>query len=411
MGRPGARRDAARARVSFEHVAVMAERPSWIEIDLGAIERNYQELQRLSGPDRRVIASIKANAYGHDAQAVARSLERRGVFAFWTGHVPEALALRAAGIRSKIILFGGYLPDAIPELLSHDLIPTVYDGAGIAAAAKAGRGPAPIYVKVDAGLGRLGVPVNEARSLIQNIARTPTLRLEGVYTHLPFKDRKGRDWAAASAERFGKLLEELRADGIVPEVTQLWGSSGLLCGLEDPTNAVCIGHLLYGLIPVDADIAHPADLQPACAAIKSRLIHVAHRMPGEDLAIGNRYRISNASTIGVIPLGMGDGMRVLTGRTAPEVLVRGARAPIIGVSLEHTVLDLSEIPTPPIGEEVTLVGASRDARIGLESCAAQFGCSPLELIIGFSGRLACRTSNSADDIWQRFGARAVAAGT
>ena len=370
----------------------MAERPSWIEIDLRAIGRNYRELQRIAGPRRRVIASIKANAYGHGVLDVARALERLNVFAFWTGHVPEALALRAAGIRARIIMFGGYLPEAIPELLRHGLTPTIYDREGLAAAATSGQPSAPVYVKVDAGLGRLGVPVAEAHPLIRTVARTPGVRLEGVYTHLPFGNRTGRDWAASAATRFERLLGDLRADGIVPEITQLWGSAGLVAGLADPTNAVCVGHLLYGLSPVDTDIARPVHLEPACTGIKSRLIHLARHAPGTDLAIGSRYRLAGATTVGVIPLGSGDGMPSLPECAGPEALVRGTRAPIIGVSLEHSVLDLSGVPAPMVGDEVALVGTSGDAHITLEECASKLGCAPLAMMMSFSGRLGSRTA-------------------
>jgi alanine racemase len=368
----------------------MAERPSWIEIDLGAVGRNYSELQRLAGAGRRVIASIKANAYGHGVLDIARVLERSDVFALWTGHVPEALALRAAGIHARILMFGGYLPEAIPELLCHDLTPTIYDRAGLAAAAASGRSAAPVYVKVDAGLGRLGVPLVDARRFIGDVARTPGVRLEGVYTHLPFGNREGMNWAASSARGFERLLAELRADGIVPEITQLWGSSGLVAGLADPTSAVCVGHLLYGLLPLDASIARPIRLEPVCAGIKSRLIHVARHRPGADLAIGSRYRLAGATSVGVIPLGYGDGMLSPVKGAGPEALVGGTPAPIVGVSLEHTVLDLSRVSAPAVGDEVTLVGTSGTERITLEDCAGQFGCTPLSMMMSFSGRLASR---------------------
>jgi alanine racemase len=369
----------------------MAERPSWIEIDLGAVERNYAELQRLAGTGRRVIASIKANAYGHGVLDIARVLERSGVFALWTGHVLEALALRAAGIRARILMFGGYLPEAIPALLRHDLTPTIYDRQGLAAAAAAGgRSAAPVYVKVDAGLGRLGVPLVDARRFIGEVARTPSVRLEGVYTHLPFGTGEGMHWAASSAPGFERLLAELRADGIVPEITQLWGSSGLVAGLADGTSAVCVGHLLYGLLPVVASIARPIRLEPVCTGIKSRLIHVARHRAGANLTIGGRYQLAGATTVGVIPLGYGDGMPSPVQGASAEVLVRGTRAPIVGVSLEHTVLDLGRVSASAVGDEVTLVGSSGNDRITLEECAGQFGCTPLALMMSFSGRLASR---------------------
>lgn len=385
----------------------MAERPSWIEIDLQALAHNHRQLQQLAGPERRVIASIKANAYGHGVLEIARTLEACGAFALWTGHVPEALALRAAGIRAPIILFGGYLPQDLPDLLRHDLVPTIYDHRGLAEAAACEQSAAPVVVKVDSGLGRLGVKLAEAGPLIRSIARTDGVRLAGIYTHLPFRDRSGMAWAAASAAKFEDLLAELRREGIAPEITQLWGSSGLIAGLADGTNAVCIGHLLYGLLPLEAALARPLDLLPVCAGIKSRLIHIGRHAPGADLAIAGRYRSSGASIVGVLPLGLGDGMPALPAGTALAALVRGARAPVIGVSLEHMILDLTAVPAPAIGDEVALVGRSGEAGITLAECAGTLARTPLELLMGFSGRLAVRTACSVEARSPPFGVRAA----
>lgn len=371
----------------------MAERPSWIEIDLQALAHNHRQLQHLAGPGRRVIASIKANAYGHGALDIARVLEACGAFGLWTGHVPEALALRRAGIRAPIFLFGGYLPQDIPELLRHDLIPTICDAEGLAAAASSGQSAAPVIVKVDSGLGRLGVSLAEAGPLIRSIVRTDGVRLAGIYTHLPFHDRCGLEWAAACAAKFEGLLTELHHEGIAPEISQLWGSSGLIAGLADGTNAVCVGHLLYGLLPLEAGLGRPLDLRSVCTGIKSRLIHIGRHPPGADLAIAGRYRSAGASVVGVLPLGLGDGMTALRTGTAPVALVRGARAPIIGVSLEHMVLDLAAVPRAAIGDEVALVGDSREAMITLAECAATLARTPLELLMGFSGRLAVRIAS------------------
>ena len=152
-------------------------RPLWAEIDFGALAHNLAVVRGLAG-QRRLIASVKANAYGHGAVPVARELARLGVDTLWTGGIDEALAIRAAGIGVRILLFGGYLPADIPELLRHGLTPTIYDRAGAQAISAAARGPTPVYVKVDAGLGRLGVPLPEAEELIQGIAALPNIILD-----------------------------------------------------------------------------------------------------------------------------------------------------------------------------------------------------------------------------------------
>lgn len=206
-------------------------RPAWLDIDLDAVERNYLECCRLAG-SRAVIASVKADGYGHGAVEIARAVARRGCRSVWTGNVEEALAIRRALPELKVLLFGGAAPEALAELAAAGLVPTVCDLAGARAAAA--RGPAALCVKVDAGLGRLGVPLGEARETVRAIAALPGVTVEGLYTHLPFGDPAGRDWAAGRAEGFAALLRGLADDGIRPAVTQLWASAGLIAGLPIP---------------------------------------------------------------------------------------------------------------------------------------------------------------------------------
>jgi alanine racemase len=376
-----------------------------MDINLEAIERNYAEAARRAGPDRKVIASIKGNAYGHGVADVVSALDRHRPFAYWTGNVEEAIALRRAGIDSKIIMFGGYLPSAIPMLVEQRLVPTIYDLAGAAAAAQARNGnPVGVYVKIDAGLGRLGIPIAEAEDVVLQLARMPGLAIEGIYTHLPFGDLAGKTWALERSQRFAELLDQLRRRGVEPEITQLWGSSGLIAELPDACNAVCIGHLLYGLSPVSTEVAAADGFQPALTAIKASLIHVGHHAAGADLAIANDYSTRNAKVTGVLAIGAGDGMRRPLSGQRMAVLIRGHRAPVIGISLEHTVIDLTQIDAPQVGEDAVLVGTSQSDEISLAEWGGWIGASALDVVLTFSQRLAPRYVNPADTIWGRFAA-------
>jgi alanine racemase len=380
-------------------------RPVWLEIELEAVERNIVEIKRRAGPDRHLIASVKGNAYGFGVVEISRAVLRRGAYALWTGNIDEALRLRSAGIDEKIIMFGGYLPEHIAELVVHDLIPTVYDERGLDAVSGAGaaRGrPVGVFFKVDAGLGRLGVPVADALEFIAAASHRPHLVIEGVYTHLPFSSTAERDWALARYADFERLITGLRQVGITPPITQAWGSSGVLAGLPDCCNAVCVGHLLYGLNPLKPEVAGSDGLQPALKGLKASLIHVGQHVGGSDLAISGAYKIRNARSTGVIAFGIGDGMRrVLPGREM-EALVRGKRVPVIGTSLEHTVLGLDAVDLPQVGEEAVLVGSQGNEEICLDDFAEAIGCSPLEAIMSISGRVEARYVNSADSIWGSF---------
>jgi alanine racemase len=359
-----------------------------MDIDLTALGHNLAVVRRLAGA-RQVIASVKANAYGHGAVLMSRELARLGVDTLWTGNIDEALAIRAAGIDARILLFGGHLPRDVPALLQHGLTPTIYDRAGAQAVSAAAAVPTPIYVKVDAGLGRLGVPIADAEDLIGEIAALPRVVIEGIYSHLPFADAAGRDRSLIQADAFAALLQRLAAKGIEAQVTQVWASSGLLAELPDACNAVCIGHLLYGPSPLPADLASASDLRPVMTAIRARLIHVAHRGAG---GASGGYGMRNARVTGVVPLGLGDGMRNPAPGQAMSLLVRGRRAPVIGVSLEHTTLDLTGIDSVQVGDEVVLVGCSDGLSNSFKDVAGWFGCGELEALMSFSGQIKTRAT-------------------
>jgi alanine racemase len=360
------------------------ERPLWMEIDPAALAHNLAYVRRLAG-QRRLIASVKANAYGHGAVEFARRLEAMGIDTLWTGSIAEAIAMRGAGVKARILLFAGYLPEEIPVLLERGFVPTIYDREGAISVSRAARKPAQVYIKVDSGLGRLGVPQPEAEGLIREVAALPNIEIEGIYSHLPFGDVPGREWALANCRRFAALLERLASIGIRPAVTQVWASSGLLAQLPDMCNTVCVGHLLYGLSTVSDEIAPATELRRALSAIKTRLIHVAHHAAGEDLAINSGYGGKNARITGVVPLGLGDGMRnPIDGRSLTLVL-RGRPVPVLGVSLEHMTLDLTAIGAAEVGDEVTVVGAGGNS---FKDLARAFGCSELEAVMSFSGRLS-----------------------
>lgn len=355
-------------------------RPNWMRLDLDVLRANFEEVVRRSA-GRRVVASVKADGYGHGVVEVSRALVDAGCDSLWTGHIGDALAVRAAGVDAEVVLFGGYTPGQVPALADAGLVPTVVDLAGAAAAAGAG---SPVYVKVDAGLGRLGVPVGTARQVIGEMAAMAGLTIAGIYTHLPFGDRAGRDWAIGKAAVFSELLDGLARDGVRPPFTQMWGSSGLLADLPDATSAVCVGHALYGLSPFGDPTLTDAVLPPVLTELGAHLIHVGEH-PGDPAAGG--YLAGGASRVGVIPFGVTDGQRRVGPGREQHALVRGRRVPVLGTSLEHTVLDLTTVPDAAVGDRVLLVGRDGDGRITLAEWAASSGCAELDAVVGLSGRV------------------------
>lgn len=361
------------------------DRPNWAGIDLGVLRANFEAIARRSG-DRRVVASVKADGYGHGVVDVSRALVDAGCDSLWTGHVGDARRLRAEGIDAEIVLFGGYTPEQIPALVGAGFVPTVVDRAGAAAAADAG---AAVYVKVDAGLGRLGVPIGVARDVIRDMAAMPGLTIAGIYTHLPFADARGRQWAVGKGGVFSELLDGLARDGVRPAVTQMWGSSGVLANLPDATNTVCVGHALYGLSPFDDPTLTDAVLPPVLTELGSRLIHVADHSHDPGAELGG-YLSPEVARVGVIALGVTDGMRRVATPGAQHALVCGRRVPVLGSSLEHTVLDLTAAPEAAVGDRVLLVGTDGEQRITVAEWATSVGCGALDAVVSIAGRVERR---------------------
>lgn len=365
-------------------------RPVWMDIDLEALRQNYLQVQQRLSPGIKIIAAVKANAYGHGVVEVANVLSRQGVDGLATGSFEDALAIRAAGISTKVLLLPCQLPESSMELLRHDLIPTVYNLETANAISNAALIPKGVYVKVDCGLGRFGVHIGDALAFVKAVAALPKLVVEGLYTHVPFDDTKGKNWAMRQLEAFRELRRTLASDGIAIPVTQALSSAGIVSQLDDEgCTAVCPGHLLYGLRPVSEDVADCSAFRPVLRSIRTRLIHTSLRPTVRLSGMGGRRRLAAGTTVGVVPLGLVDGYRPSRGGEA-AMLIRGQRVPVIGVSLEATTLDLSRVAHPSVGELVVALGRDGGENIGVEEIANWQDASALETLMTFNRQIPSR---------------------
>ena len=376
--------------------APLSSHPAWMEFDFDALAANYAELQRRVGPDVRIIASLKANAYGHGAVAVAGKLAALGAFALSTGSFRDAVAIRDSGVTTPIVMLGGNLPLAVAEYLRHDLMPTVYNMATAKAVSDAANRLAPVYIKVDAGMGRLGVELGEAESFIRRVVALPRVVVAGVYTHLSFKDAEGRDWSKRGIERFNALIARLRDDGVDIPVTQAVASSNLMVGYMDGCNAISPGHLLYGLPSVEPDLAPIAPFRPVLRAVKARLIHIGEFPEDPALKEGGYHVNRQGRRTGVVPLGLYDGYRKPRSGAPAAVLLKGRRLSVLGVSLEHLTFDLLDLDDVAIGEDVVVLGTDGDDQITLEELADWQGGGVLDVLMNFDGRLPHRYCAATD---------------
>jgi alanine racemase len=350
-----------------------------MEIDLSALAHNADTLRSRLAPGTRIIAALKGDAYGHGIGPVARRLADCGVETLATGNLRDAQAIRAAGVDNEILMFAGPLPEGMATLLEAGLTPTVHDWTSARAISSAAKQPTRVYVKVDSGLGRLGIGLGAAREFVHRVRELDNIVVHGIYTHLSFHDKAGVEWARERYAAFDALLVALEEDGLEIPVTQALASSALLAGLESRANAVCPGGLLYGMSPVDKDVAIAAEYRPVVSAIKGRLIHVGE--PGDPL---------KPARVGVVPIGLADGYLAVQPASGAYVLHGGQRVPLKGVSLEYIVLDLSDFESARVGDEIVMLGESGSERIGLEQFASWQGAAPHASLLAFEGRLAAR---------------------
>jgi alanine racemase len=363
--------------------------PTCMNVDLDALSDNLDEVRRRIGPDVKVIASLKANAYGHGALPIARRLCECGVEMLSTGSFRDAVAMRGAGIEAPILMFGTTLPSAIPEFVRHDLTPTVHNTEMADAVAKCGDRPVSVFIKVDCGFGRLGVPLRQAQRLVIGLAGRPGVDVAGLYTHLPFFDHEGCEWARERIARFDDLVILLARDGLTIPFTQARASAAIVAGIEDNCTAVCPGGILYGNSPVKG-VGDASAFRPVMTSARTCLIHISPDAGDPAPGYEGIYTDRVEGATGVVPFGRNDGNRAAATGQSSYMLVDGIKAPIVGVSLEHCVLDLSAVDTPQIGDDVVILGGSGPDEITLPHIATWWGVGVNDVLMTFNGRMTQR---------------------
>lgn len=369
--------------------AVSSTHPTWMEIDGAALAGNLAEIRRRARPCVKVIASVKANAYGHGIVPVAAALEAAGVDMLATGSFAEATALRAAGVATPVLMLAGTLPEGIADLVGAGFIPTVYDMAGARAAAAAAtkNSPAPVFVKVDCGMGRLGASLTDTPALVDEIVGLDGVHLQGIYTHLSFKNAEGMAYSEQRLALFYDLLGDLKARGHDIPITQALASSALMVGWTDECNAICPGHVLYGMPSVGSALAPLEGFLPVLRAVNSRVIDMTDH--GNDaLRGGGAYHAKRRErrTV-VVPCGLNDGNRsAVEGQTA-EVLFGDRRLTVLDGSLEHLVIEVPEDVEIGIGDTVAIVGGVGEQRIDIAEYAQWQGAASIECMLSLSARM------------------------
>jgi alanine racemase len=362
-------------------------------VDLAALQANYRAVEAfLAGrtpPARRppdIIAVVKANAYGHGARHVALALERAGASMLACADIEEGVALRQAGVRGRILVFGALSVSDLAGLFDYDLTPTCSTpGAGRALqAAAAARGRRLRYhLKIDTGLNRLGFRHDNLANTLPDLFASPNLDLAAVYTHFATADDPGHPLFGEQRRRFAEALERIRALGVAVPARHAANSAALLREPHAWFDLVRPGLLLYGVPP--AAWAGALPLRPVMS-LRSRIVSVKNVRAGEGVGYGARFTPDTPRAIATVPAGYADGLDARLGGRG-RVLVGGRRAPIVGaVSMDMLAIDVTGIPVEP-GDEVVLLGQQGGERITATEMAEAIGTIPYEVLCRIGSRI------------------------
>jgi alanine racemase len=367
-------------------------RPTVAEIDLAALRHNYAVIRQAVKAECGILAVVKADAYGHGFMDVALELEKLGVTAFGVAFLAEGIQLRKSGIDRPVLLLGGIYPGQEKKCVGFNLSTAVFDisqAQALDAAASRLYRKARIHVKIDTGMGRLGVPCQEAGLFFRQLGELRNIEVEGILSHFASADeldQAGREYTAKQAERFRAAVQTAAASGFVPRYLHIANSAAAF-GLElAGCNLVRPGIALYGALP-SADFAGKMDLRPVMA-LKSRIAMLKWVEPGTSVSYARRYTAGARTLVASVPVGYADGYRrSLTNKG--EALVRGVRVPVIGtVCMDWIMLDVSRVADVTVGDEVVLMGRdSAGNAIRAEELADWAQTIAYELFCGISKRV------------------------
>jgi alanine racemase len=349
--------------------AARPPRPTTLVVDLDAAASNVRAVRRMVGAERKIFAVVKADGYGHGAAELGAVFVAHGADALAVADLAEGIRLRQRGIAAPVLVYPNALPEAAPEALAHALTPALVDLEGARAYAHAATGPCDVFVKVDVGLERLGVPAEQAVKVIAAMLELPRLRLAGLCAHPHAPGGADPAYAEWQLGRFTAVVDELEARGVPVPIRLLAASPFVLRFPQTYLNAVDPGRMLYGItFPGESS---PVPLRPTLRALTTRVIALKELMPRSRFAEQAPFPVTAPMRLGVIPMGSADGLGWLH---AGRVLVRGRAVPLVGgPSLEHTRIDLTSVPDARVGDEVVIIGRQGEAEITVAEVAERHG--------------------------------------
>jgi alanine racemase len=366
----------------------VGDRDFWqnrVYVDVDAFAANVRAIRAHVGRHRELLAVVKDDAYGHGAAELSRVAVAEGVDVLGVVNVDEARALRVAGITSPILVLGVTAPAGAPEMARWGLATIVCQlefAEALEDGARAVRQRVPVFVKVDTGMGRLGLAPRDVPRFCDRLREFPHLSLQGLLTHLPAADDKG--FSRGQAAAFQELIDEVRRRGYAVPRNHLANSSAILDMPEGHFNMVRAGIILYGLYP-SAEVQRVVSLEPVMS-YRTPVIFAKESRPGETISYKRAYEVKEKSTVATTPLGYRHGYhRLLSNRG--EGLWRGRRVPVAGVvCMDMTMFDLGPGARPRLGEEITVLGRDGAEEITADELASRAETISYEMITSLGMR-------------------------
>ena len=384
---------------TVETLSRVATRPTWAEVSLGTLRQNFRTVVKHTGAGVTVCAVVKADAYGHGAVECSRALQAEG--AKWLGvtSLDEAIPLREAGIETRILLMTGFWRGEESEIARLKLTPTVWEPWHIEAlenAAASGAMRQPVHLKVDTGMGRLGVSLEELPAVLRALSTAPHVTLEGLSTHLASSEIMDAPSVAEQERRFEEAQRMVRAAGLEPGLIHMANTGALISRRETWKNMVRPGVALYGYyLPFQraGREVSGGTLRLAVKPVltwKTRILSMRNFAAEQALGYGGTFVTQAPARVAVLPVGYADGYnRQLSNRG--RVIVRDHYAPIVGsISMDLTLVDVTGIPGIAVGDEVILMGTSEGLSVDALEHARLANSSPYEILCNISKRVPRR---------------------
>lgn len=372
---------------AFHSEPALTPPPTRAIVDLSALAHNLEQVRRRISRTCDLLAVVKADAYGHGAVPITEALAALGVRRFGVATVEEGIALRNAGVEAFILVMGALLPDQCADVVRHRLTPIIHDSAiadSFAQVVPRGH-PYPVHVKVDTGMGRLGLPADDVLPLLRTAAFAGPLSAEGLMTHLADADSHDTTYTHLQLQRFQAVIDQVKSAGIAIPLIHAANSAGILFHSTSHFTLVRPGLMLYGYHTA-SPARVPIELKPVLTLV-TRVVQVRTMPPGEYVSYNRTASISRPSRIAVLPIGYADGYsRLFSNRGA--VLIKGRRASIIGrVCMDMTMVDVTDIHDVAAGDEVVLIGRQGQARLTAAHLASWSQTIPYEVLCALGPRV------------------------